>query len=345
MTLKSWPLLALLMSAAIASAQPLPPQPPDDLRATAPARVDEIDLRAAAAIEPLRLDVDDQLRLIVLGHAELTHVALVQSDGRAAFPVVGDMVVKGLTLQQVHDEIRSRLSESVNRQKLVFRPGDELQITVWRHPELTHNGFVQGDGMLALPLIGEIRAEGRTLAELRAEISQRLTEFLREPRVSLLPTRMTRPAGLVSADVSVLLEKARLRQVTVLGEVGVPGPQPVTPGVRIIDALAMARYNLNNADLDSVMLIRNSHAEVPEYKVLKLAAYLDGKAADQNLPLRPDDVIIVPKTTITKVGDFIERFFTRTRPVLDWWNALQQARYAADANRFQTNYYKSLMLP
>jgi hypothetical protein len=84
---------------------------------------------------------------------------------------------------------------------------------------------------------------------------------------------------------------------------------------------------------------------VPEYKVLQIAAYLDGKATDQNIPLRPDDVIIVPKTTITKIGDFIDRFFVRTRPMLDWWSALQQARYAQDASRYQINYYRSIVLP
>jgi polysaccharide export outer membrane protein len=336
--------LALLLAASLAAAQE-PPQPPPDLRGAVPARVVEIDLAAAAQVEPLRLDVDDQLRVIVLGHPELTHIARVQTDGRAAFPVVGDLTVRGLTLQQVHDEIRARLGETAQRQRQVFRPGDELQVTVWRHPELTHNGFVQGDGMLALPLIGEIRAEGRTLVDLRAEIAERLTPFLREPNVSVLPTRMNRPASLVSADVSVLIEHPRIRQVTVLGEVGVQGPQVATPGLRVVDALAAARYNMNNADLDSVMLIRNSHEQVPQYKLLKLAAYLDGKAADQNIPLRPDDVIIVPKTTITKVGDFIERFFTRTRPMLDWWSALQQARYAEDVSRYQVNYYRSIVLP
>jgi polysaccharide export outer membrane protein len=333
-----------MLWASLAAAQE-PPQPPADLHGVAPARVVEIDLGAAAQVEPLRLDVDDQLRLIVLGHPELTHIARVQTDGRAAFPVIGDLSVKGLTLQQVRDEIRAQFGETAQRQRQIFVPGDQLQVTVWRHPDLTHNGFVQADGMLALPLIGEIRAEGRTLAELRAEISERLKPFLREPNVSVLPTKMNRPAGLVSADVSLLMEHPRMRQVIVLGEVGVQGPQVATPGLRVVDALAQARYNVNNADLDSVVLIRNSHAQVPEYKVLQIAAYLDGKATDQNIPLRPDDVIIVPKTTITKIGDFIDRFFVRTRPMLDWWSALQQARYAQDASRYQINYYRSIVLP
>jgi polysaccharide export outer membrane protein len=344
MTLTPMLCLTLLLSASVAAAQE-PLRPPPELRGAVPAEVVEIDLAEAAAVEPLQLDIDDQLRVIVLGHPELTHLARVQSDGRAAFPLVGDLSVKGLTLQQVHDEIQSRLAAEARRGRLVLRPGDELQFTVWRHPELTHNSLVQSDGMLALPLIGEVPAKGRTLAELRDEIGQRMTAFLREPNVSLLPTKMNRPAGLVAADVSVLIENPRPRRVTVLGEVGAPGPQAMTPGVRVVDALALSHYQVNSADLDSVMLIRNSHGPVPQYRLLKLAAYLEGKAADQNIPLRPDDVLIVPKTTITKVGDFIERFFTRTRPVLDWFNSVQQLRYSDDLYRSQANYFYRTVLP
>ena len=336
---------ALLCLASLAWAQAAPPPPPENARGVPPAKVVEIDLAKAAQPEPLRLDVEDQVRLVVLGHPELTTVARVQADGRAAFPVVGDLPVRGMTIQQALGEIQGRLAATATRSALSLRPGDEVQITVWHHVELTHTAIVQDDGVIAVPLIGEVQAQGRRLADLRSEITRRMSAYIREPQVSVLPTRIQRPGSLANAEVSLLMERQRERHVAVLGEVLIQGLQPVTPGLRVLDALAQARYNMNNADLDSVVVIRNVNGTVPEYKLLKLAKYMNGEQlqTDENLLLRPDDVVIVPKTTITKIGDFIDRFFTRTKPVFDWWISLQQARYAEDISRNTVRLYQSLL--
>jgi polysaccharide export outer membrane protein len=337
--------ISLLWCAAAQAQTAVPPPPPEGALAVAPAKVVEIDLAKAAQPEPLKLDVDDQVRLVVLGHPELTTVARVQPDGRAAFPVVGDLPVRGLTLQQALGDIQQRLAATAKPAALSLRPGDEVQLTVWHHVELTHTAIVQDDGVIAVPLIGEVQAQGRSLADLRGEITKRMAAYIREPQVSVLPTRIRRPGSLSNAEVSLLLERQRERHVAVLGEVLVQGLQPVTPGLRVLDALAQARYNMNNADLDSVVVIRNVNGTVPEYKLLKLAKYINGEQlqTDENLLLRADDVVIVPKTTITKVGDFIDRFFTRTKPVFDWWISLQQARYAEDISRNTVRLYQSLL--
>ena len=345
MKLKLFCGIGLLCLASLARAQAAPPPPPENARGVPPAKVVEIDLAQAAQPEPLKLDVEDQVRLVVLGHPELTTVARVQPDGRAAFPGVGDLPVRGLTIQQALGEIQNRLAATANRSALNLRSGDQVQITVWHHAELTHTAIVQDDGVIAVPLIGEVQAQDRSLADLRGEITRRMSAYIREPQVSVLPTRIQRPGSLSNAEVSLLMERQRERHVAVLGEVLIQGLQPVTPGLRVLDALAQARYNMNNADLDSVVVIRNVNGTVPEYKLLKLSKYINGEQlqTDENLLLRPDDVVIVPKTTITKVGDFIDRFFTRTKPVFDWWISLQQARYAEDISRNTVRLYQSLL--
>lgn len=322
----------------------MPPPPPENARGIVPVKVQEIDLVEAAKPQLLRLDVDDQLRFVVLGYPELTTVARVQQDGRVSLPVVGDFEARGLTLQEAREELQRRLAGSANRTALTLRPGDELQITVWRHADLTQTLTVQNDGVMTVPLIGEINADGRTLAELRAEIASRMAAFVRDPQVSLIPVRVRRPGSLANAEVSLLMERQRERHVAVLGEVLVQGRQPIFPGMRVLDAIAQARYDINNAELDSVVVIRNPNARVPEYRLLKLASYMEGGElrTDQNLLLRPDDVVIVPRTTIAKIGDFIERFFSRTKPVFDWWSSLQQARYAESISRNTVRLYQAL---
>jgi hypothetical protein len=59
--------------------------------------------------------------------------------------------------------------------------------------------------------------------------------------------------------------------------------------------------------------------------------FFGGVAPDQNIYLQNEDIVIVPKTTIAKVNDFVDQFFSNTMPVFNWWSSLQSARVAKDS--------------
>ena len=100
-------------------------------------------------------------------------------------------------------------------------PDDRLKITVYGEPDLTGEFLVGSDGNVSFPLIGMIQANGMTLAELQAQISQVLAKrFLKDPKVT--------------ADV------IGYRPFYVLGEVNRAGSYPYRAGITVNAAVATA---------------------------------------------------------------------------------------------------------
>ena len=100
--------------------------------------------------------------------------------------------------------------------------GDRLRITVFRHEDLSGEFVLDGNGNLALPLIGEVRGGGRTLRELESQIETAFTDggFLVTPQVGV--------------------EVLSYRPFYILGEVNQPGSYPYVSGMTGITAVAMA---------------------------------------------------------------------------------------------------------
>ena len=67
-------------------------------------------------------------------------------------------------------------------------PGDTLQVFVWNHPELTVTVPVRPDGMISTPLIEGVPAEGKTATQLARDLETALSEYVRNPTVSVMVT-------------------------------------------------------------------------------------------------------------------------------------------------------------
>ena len=65
------------------------------------------------------------------------------------------------------------------------KPGDVLSISVWKEPDLQKETLVRPDGSFSFPLVGEVDAKGKTVAELTKTMSQRLTKFISDPVVTV----------------------------------------------------------------------------------------------------------------------------------------------------------------
>jgi polysaccharide export outer membrane protein len=101
-------------------------------------------------------------------------------------------------------------------------PEDVLEISVWKDPELTREVVVRPDGGVSFPLVGDVMAEGRTVDELRAEIKQRLREYIPD------------------APVTVVLLKVRSPRVYVVGKVSNPGAHVLGQEMTVLQALALS---------------------------------------------------------------------------------------------------------
>jgi polysaccharide export outer membrane protein len=116
--------------------------------------------------------------------------------------------------------------------------GDQLRITVFRHEDLSGEFVLDGNGNLALPLIGEVRGGGRTLRELESQIETAFNEggFLVNPQVGI--------------------EVLSYRPFYILGEVNQPGSYAYVSGMTGITAVAMAGGFTNRARQSSMSVQR-----------------------------------------------------------------------------------------
>lgn len=154
-------------------------------------------------------------------------------------------------------------------------PGDVLRLVVWKEPELTTDVFVRLDGRITVPLIGDVKAAGRTTEDLADEIRTRLRAFLEVPQVTLT----------VSQAVSA--------RFYVIGEVTTSGAFPLNSRMTVTQALAVAGGFREFAKRDRIVILRevNGERKAIPFNFRDLAA---GVNLDQNIPLSSGDTIIVP---------------------------------------------------
>jgi polysaccharide export outer membrane protein len=154
-------------------------------------------------------------------------------------------------------------------------PGDLLEISVWKEEGLQKEVAVRPDGYFSFPLTGDIRAEGRTVEEVRAEVTSRVARFVPDPVVSVA---ITEPRG---------------SKIYVIGQVNRPGEFPINRFVDIVQALSIAGGTTPFAQLDSIKILRRegkTQQAIP-FAYSDIAA---GRRLQQNIILMPGDTVLVP---------------------------------------------------
>ncbi len=154
-------------------------------------------------------------------------------------------------------------------------PGDVLKIAVWKEPELSGEVFVRLDGMITVPLVGDIRAAGKSTAQIAAEVRDGLRPFLETPQVTVT----------VSQAVSA--------RFYVIGEVTTSGAFPLTGRITVLQALALAGGFREFAKRERIVVIRESRGERKAigFNFRDLEA---GINLEQNIVVEAGDTVIVP---------------------------------------------------
>ncbi len=148
---------------------------------------------------------------------------------------------------------------------------DVLQVNVWKEPDLTKDFEVRLDGMITLPLVGDMLAAGRTPSQLAENLTKALEHFIDAPRVT----------------VGVRANSARFY---VLGQVTKSGEFPLTGRTTVVQGLALAGGFKEFAKTESIAIIRQDQSVVQvNYKRIA-----DGKEVSQNVLLSPGDTVVVP---------------------------------------------------
>lgn len=155
----------------------------------------------------------------------------------------------------------------------VLGPGDAIEIVVFGEAELSRTVAIKPDGTVALPLIGEVKAAGKTTEQLAAELTRLYARYLKAPRIS------------------VTVREFRTNRVYVLGQVQRPGEYQTRPGVGVLEVLASAGGPTVRADLAKAVIIRGSTETIP-LNLLEAIA----KNTSPGVHLQPGDVLFVPET-------------------------------------------------
>ena len=170
--------------------------------------------------------------------------------------------------------------------------GDVLDISVWQIPDLSKTEvIVRPDGKISFPLIGDMKAEGLTLTQLGNIITEKLKTYVKAPQVSIMMRRFG--------------EHANINKVVILGEVPGPGVYRSTGSSSIAEVIASAGGYTKYAVINSIMVIRGDVRTKPEVIRVNLAQVLKGRLS-QNIALKPNDIIYVPRSFIGNVNTFLE---------------------------------------
>ena len=178
-------------------------------------------------------------------------------------------------VEDTAQRLPSVLVKAVTDGDYIIGPGDVLSISVWEVEALTKTVTVLPDGMIAFPLVGELQAEGKTVAQLKEEMGKRIGRYVPEPVVSIAVTQVN----------SML--------IYVIGRVNGPGRYALNANVNVLQALAMAGGLNPFAKRSKIKIFRHSSSETETFE-FDYDEVSNGENLEQNIVLQRGDVIFVP---------------------------------------------------
>ncbi len=162
----------------------------------------------------------------------------------------------------------------------VLGPGDRIQVFVWRNPELGVTIPVRPDGKISIPLVEDMVAAGKRPTELARAIEQSLSAFIEDPIVTVIATEF---GGEFDQQVRVIGEAAR--------------PQAIAYKARmtVLDVMIKVGGLTQFAAGNRSVIVRHVGDEETTIPV-NLSDLLHDGRLENNVPVKPGDVIIIPQS-------------------------------------------------
>jgi len=177
-------------------------------------------------------------------------------------------------------EPRATRSTTVDQSDYQIGPGDNLQIFVWKNPELSADVPVRPDGKITTPLVQDIQAQGKTPTQLAGDLRTALQAYVQEPIVTVVVKSVAAPT---SASA-----------IRVIGAAVAPKTVPYHSGLTALDVMIEVGGLTTFASGNKAELIRNENGSYRSYP-LRLADLVKSGDMRANVNLKPGDVIRIPE--------------------------------------------------
>jgi polysaccharide export outer membrane protein len=178
------------------------------------------------------------------------------------------------------------------QQSYRIRAGDTLRIEVIEDTSLNRSALVSPDGRISVPLAGHIRAAGRSIEAIQADLTAQLAaNFQSTPNVFVAVERLAQRR----AAAPRVAEPDPTMEIFVLGEVGSPGKMVVAPDSTVLQVFAQMGGFTRFAATGRVQLRRTNDSGVEDVYSLDYDAIEAGLSNDGMVKLAPGDVIVVPQ--------------------------------------------------
>ncbi len=175
--------------------------------------------------------------------------------------------------QQVSAQEQDPLAES---KAYLVQPGDILEISVWKEEGLQQEVLVRPDGGLSFPLAGDFKAQGKSLVEIQKIISERLSQFIADP------------------VITVSAQQLLGNRIYVIGKVNKPGEYIVNRYVDVMQALSMAAGMTPFSAVNDIKILRRDKDGKQQAIEFRYGDVEDGDDLEQNIILKNGDVVVVP---------------------------------------------------
>jgi len=178
-----------------------------------------------------------------------------------------------------------------------IQPGDQLDIKLFYNPELNELLTVRSDGRITLQLVNDVIAAGLTPAELTAALTEAYAGELTNPKIAVI----------VRTSIS--------DKVYVDGEVNRAGLVNLTGPTTVLQSIAQAGGMKDTAKTDEVLVLRRGEGRNVDVIRVNLKDALHGKEPVQDISLRPNDIVYVPKSAIASINSWIDMYIRKNVPL------------------------------
>ncbi len=166
--------------------------------------------------------------------------------------------------------------EDADLSSFQLQPGDKLEIQVFREEDLTGTYQIDPSGRLNFPLLGDMKAAGLKVEELRKTLSQGLKKYLIDPQVTIARS------------------EASIKSISVLGHVKNPGTFDYAPGATLMRLISQAGGFAPSANKRKIKIVRVAPDGGRESIMVNALDIVNGKGDD--VTLEAGDMIFVPES-------------------------------------------------